>query len=64
MFEVVVATAFYSGICYMVFESTGVFICPCHPCCVMLGQWNSMVQYALSLPALRRKVKTKRFQPA
>ena len=23
MFEVVVATAFYSGICYMIFEGTG-----------------------------------------
>ena len=23
MFEVVVATAFYSGLCYMVFEGTG-----------------------------------------
>ncbi len=26
MFEVVVATAFYSGICYMIFEGTGEFL--------------------------------------
>ena len=26
MFEVVVATAFYSGICYMIFEGTGVLL--------------------------------------
>lgn len=26
MFEVVVATAFYSGICYMIFEGTGMLL--------------------------------------
>ena len=29
MFEVVVATAFYSGICYMIFEGTGELLKAC-----------------------------------
>ena len=43
MFEVVVATAFYSGICYMIFEGTGdplkasTFLCRCLVCPVHLN---------------------------
>ena len=33
MFEVVIATAFYSGICYMIFEGTGELLIAQLPLC-------------------------------